>query len=133
MNNGFNSWVILIAVAVVAMALLGFLQYALVRKTGGRYVIKKQFNDIIIKSANIALTVIFIILLTNDSWRGIIQMLDNHLAATDSPVWSIILFPIVVFAIAGLFAAICHIVEKIASLAKIGLLYKRIIISKRNQ
>lgn len=93
-NIGFNFWEVLLPLGMIFMIIPAYKRYRIsllrephVEETHGR-------QQIIFFA--VLLTVLFGILFILESTSGVMQMLDNNLAPTDSAAWSIILCPIVI-------------------------------------
>ena len=119
-----NWWVVVFFVTVGVMVWIGVKQFRSER-IGGKFRIKRVYDNRIYKLVTATSSVIFGILFIAESWRGVIQLLDHSMSANDSPAWSIILSPFVILLIVALYAAFIYYVGRFAGLVKLGSLIEQ--------
>ena len=98
---GFNWWFI-----VAPMMFIGCILFATrLHRLGvsdGRLVVKKGYKQVAQLFVAVPCTIITFIMMTVESYNGVVQKIDNALTANDSPMWSILIAPFVL----GIAAAI---------------------------
>lgn len=115
---GFNFWMVFFIVVVILMAVLGTKQYRRLRRQ-----VVEQFSKKKLMVVAAVLALIFGCMLVVESRDGIVQHLDNGLAANESPLISVLGAPLVV-AFAVLIAwSVFYLTGLVAGLAKAGWLY----------
>lgn len=121
---GFNWWMVLLVVSVVVMIIVGRSQYEL-RRRDGKLRIFKMFSSkryyLIVSLLTVAFTVLFL----KESWRGVIQMFDNSLSYTDSPVYSLLLLVVILPFGMGFYAYFLSMVGKFAATMKLDKLREK--------
>lgn len=97
---GFNWWFVMLPLQVVMMVWFGASCRKFNWKTGK--IMRRDKKGTIASLLALAMDIILIIAIVLESSAGIIQVIDNHLAATDDPMWSLILFALSITAFAFL-------------------------------
>ena len=125
---GFNAYMV-VAPVMLGMAAIFATQQAFL--TPGLK-IRKIFGDGILKLVTLVCGMVFAAMFASESWQGIIQWCDNHLAG-DSGMYSLILMPMVIAAISALYGGCVYAVMKIAVWARLGHLTERRRIERRRR
>ena len=120
-----NWWILLAIITFIAMVILGSKQYMIYRDENHDIRIKKVFGNGYYKLITIISSSIFGVLFSIESWRGVLQILDNHLGPNDSLAWSIILLPLAIITAIFIYAVIIYYIGIIAGMAKLGALIER--------
>lgn len=107
---GFDLWMLWFVISFAIMAWLCWTQYKLNVSEAGVWVCQ-DLDDSVPPAMETVFTVIFGILFSTESWRGIIQFLDNHASPEDSPVWSLILAPFVIAFAILIYCALMHMMR----------------------
>ena len=119
---GFNWWMVVLAVALVVMVVVGLSQVVLSKNLKLRW----RFNNRLIIFISSIFSIIFTVLLFVESSAGIIQVLDNNLAANDSPAWSILLMPGAIIVAGGICFALLYFVGETAAFYREGFLRHKV-------
>jgi hypothetical protein len=109
---GFNWWEVVAVVFAILMLIIGWT--TLYVRTDGK--IRRSHRLVLM--APIVFGVILTVLLGVESGKGILQFLDNSLAANDSAVWSLILWPFALLFAGALLVVALYIVGFIACFVK---------------
>lgn len=107
----FNSWQIMVPMALAIAATIGWNQWWLTPKLR----LRRMYSDGVIKLMTAFAGGLFAILLAGESWRGILQMLDN-VFGTDEGLWalmSLVLTPVVIGGASGLFTVVVYYTAKL--------------------
>ena len=105
----FNWWSVFAVASLIVFAIIGWHQYELVR-IKGKYRIKKAIEEDVIMLLALLDSIVFGIMLAAESWRGILQFLDNHSAPGEAPVLSVIILPLAIVLIVAMYLAIIYYV-----------------------
>ena len=82
---GFNAWYVVLPVLLIVALLFGAGQYYLV----GRKV-KQRYNNHMFGLTSVVGAGIILILVSCESFSGLVQFFDNHATQMDSPFWSVL-------------------------------------------
>lgn len=97
-----NWWPVILMAFVLAALVVGMRQYKIERiQTAQR--VTRRYNDGPVLALGLGAALTMTVLLMIESSCGIIQLLDNHLSANDSPMLSLVLTPFVAMTIGGIF------------------------------
>lgn len=121
---GFNLWMVWIVVSFAIMAWLCWTQYKL-NVNRVKVWIATQYGNNVLPVMEVIFTIIFGLLFSFESWRGIIQFLDNHAGPEDSPLWSLVLMPIVVAAVIAIYWYVMRFVRTKVTTVRYDLIYAR--------
>ena len=120
-----NWWVVVFFVTVGIMITLGVNQYQIQRVNHKRRV-RRHFKNSVYGVVTGLSTALFAFLFVKESWRGVVQFLNNSLSASDSPAWSIILAPFAVLLVVTLYAMFVYYVGKLTGRIKFSTLVEEL-------
>ena len=100
---GFNWWYVMAVLGIIAIALVGWNKYYVHIECVYRRRLAKHYNDKFISFVSTLITIIIMVMVYKESVSGIIQFLDNGLAADESPVYSVLGAPFVMLGLGGLY------------------------------
>lgn len=84
---GFNSWMIILPAMIILCFFIGWKRYDLKSHS---LEIKSNFTDGIRDVIALSMSIIAGLMVMLESFWGIVQFSDNHLAGNDSAVWSLL-------------------------------------------
>ena len=119
----FNAWQVMAPMALVVAAIIGWNQFWLSPKLR----LRRLYSDGILKLAALFAGGMFAILLAGESWRGILQVLDN-VFGTNEGLWalmSLVLTPIVIGGASGLFTVVVYYTAKLMAWCRKGSLEEK--------
>lgn len=97
---GFNYWFVLLPFQVVLMIAFGASNAKLNKKANK--IMRRDKKGMIASALSVAMDIILMVAVVMESSAGIIQVLDNHLSQEDDPMWSLILFILIMSVFATL-------------------------------
>lgn len=113
--NSLNCWYVIIPAMFVLCAIVGWKRYDV--KCHSLQILM-TYTDEIRDAIAIAMSIIAGLLVMMESYWGIVQFSDNHLAVNDSPIWSLIAPVGCGFAVAIVLTLLFILVINIASRLK---------------
>ena len=114
---GFNFYYIWAVISVLISVGIGLCQFQVKR---GR--IRKLFSNKVFILFSALTSLVFAILFVKESTRGMIQFLDNGLTASESPMWSIFVLPVIIIIVVIAFGAIIYYVGRFTACYKLAVL-----------
>ena len=119
----FNCWMVVAPVGLILVILLGLRQYDWWQGN-----IAKVFGNAWYERFAVAMSIIIMLMLMVESGDGIIQYLDNQMAAggySAAYAWqSVFEMPFVAMMLAAIYGAVLYLVGRLAGLVKAGWLYE---------
>lgn len=107
---GFNAWYIVAVLGVILIAVVGYNMYYV--HSGCMF---KRYNRRFIGFMSFVFTAILMVMVVKESWRGLVQFLDNGLAYDDSPAWTMIGAPVALMILAGVYWSLLdHVGRRVA-------------------
>lgn len=122
----FNYWYIILPVMTIIMVIIGIKS---IYKKGGK-VYAKHFRDRLASRVAFLATIIITLMMLLESHSGVLQILDNQLSSSDSPLWSLIFFGPTFFFIGVTVYAFLYLVYSVTGWLKLGFLVETILDQK---
>ena len=122
---GFNWWYVIAVLGLVLVALVGYCKYYVYTEYSYRRLMKR-YNDRFIDFASTVITIVLTIMVYRESFRGIVQFLDNGLAVDENPAWSVLLAPFMMLSIVGMYWTVLSFTGRFVSRKRKASLKRRL-------